>query len=379
MKIPHLAVAAALVLAAGCSSSEAGTNGRNGTGAPDATVRISAADGKVRPDQGVTVTVSGGTLTSVTGASGQFTADRTSWRTTWTLKPGASYTVTATARNPKGKVTAVTRTFRTVRAPHTLGIASVTPAAGEKVGVGMPIIVDFTGPVANRANVEKALEVRAAKGDEGAWSWISDRRVVYRTHKYWHPHQAISFTAHLAGVRAAKDTYGVRDVTRSFAIGASNVTVANAKTHYMTVNHDGTAKKFKISAGKGDRPDTITTNGIHLTREKDRVTTMTATCQGKPGCDNYKEEVHLAVRITWGGEYVHQSVNQYYYLGRQNASHGCVRTTPEGARYFFDISQLGDIVDVTGTTRRFADEPYADDWKFWTRSWRQWLAGSALR
>jgi hypothetical protein len=36
-------------------------------------------------------------------------------------------------------------------------------------------------------------------------------------------------------------------------------------------------------------------------------------------------------------------------------------------------------VDVTHTTRRFADEPYADDWKFWTRSWTQWLAGSALR
>jgi hypothetical protein len=36
-------------------------------------------------------------------------------------------------------------------------------------------------------------------------------------------------------------------------------------------------------------------------------------------------------------------------------------------------------VDVTGTTRGFADEPYADDWKFWTRSWPQWLAGGALR
>ena len=211
----------------------------------------------------------------------------------------------------------------------------------------------------------------------GRGSWVSDRRIVYRTHKYWHPHQAIGFTAHLAGVRAAKDTYGVRDVTRSFTVGASNVTVANAKTHYMTVNHDGTVKKFKISAGKGDRPDTITTNGIHLTREKDRVTTMTATCQGQPGCDNYKEEVHLAVRITWGGEYVHQSVGEY----RPRQAERQPRVRPHHARRcpLLLRHRPGDIVDVTGTTRRFADEPYAEDWKFWTRSWRQWLAGSALR
>jgi lipoprotein-anchoring transpeptidase ErfK/SrfK len=372
-------MAVVLALVAGCSSGQTGSPGRTGAAAADASVRISAHGKNVRPDQGVTVTASGGTLLAVTGAVGRFSADRTSWRTTWTLKPGNAYKVTATAKNTKGKVSTVSSTFRTERAPRTVGIASVTPAAGEKVGVGMPIIVDFTGPVADRANVEKALEVTSGKGDEGAWSWISDRRVVYRTRKYWHPHQKVAFTAHLTGVRAAKNTYGTRDLARSFTIGASNVTVANAKTHSMTVDHDGTVKRFKISTGAATRADTITTNGIHLTREKRPVVTMTATCtKGSPGCDYYQEPVELAVRITVGGEYVHKSVGEYSYLGRRNASHGCVRTSPAGARYFYDISQRGDIVDVTHTTRRFADEPYADDWKFWTRSWTRWLADSAL-
>lgn len=375
MKIKCLAVAVVLCGVAGCSSG--GDDGRAGAAAPDATVRISTHGNHVRPDQGVTVTVTGGTLETVTGAVGGFGADRTSWKTTWTLKPGTSYRVTATAKNPEGRVSTVTSTFRTARAPRTFGVADVTPAAGEKVGVGMPIIVDFTGPVADRASVQKALEIRARNGDEGAWSWQSDRRVVYRTRKYWQPHQAVTLVAHLAGVRAAKGTYGVRDVTRSFGIGASNVTVANARTHRMTVDHDGKKRRFPISTGKGDRPDTITTNGVHLTREKAQVVTMEATCKGKPGCDYYKEKVHLAVRITLGGEYVHQSVGEYAFLGRQNESHGCVRTSPNGARYFYAISQRGDIVDVTGTSRRFADEPYADDWTFWTRSWTQWLAGGA--
>jgi hypothetical protein len=46
----------------------------------------------------------------------------------------------------------------------------------------------------------------------------------------------------------------------------------------MTVDHDGTVKKFKISTGSGTTADTITTNGVHLTREKRPVVTMTATC-----------------------------------------------------------------------------------------------------
>ncbi|GLY88557.1 L,D-transpeptidase [Actinoallomurus iriomotensis] len=379
MKIRYPVVALALALAAGCTNGQAGSSGRTAADASAPTLRISASGQSVRPDQGVTVTVSGGTLETVTGAAGGFNAGRTSWRTTWALRPGHAYTVTATAKNAKGRVSTVTRAFRTQKAPRTIGIADVTPAAGETVGVGMPIIVDFTGPVANRANVERALEVTSAHRDTGAWSWISDRRVVYRTEKYWHPHQKVAFTAHLAGVRAARDTYGVRDVSRSFAIGASNITVADARSHSMTVDHDGTKKRFKVSMGAGTRPDTITTSGVHLTREKRRSVTMTATCpKGSSGCDYYKERVELAVRITLGGEYVHKSVGEYYYLGRQNASHGCVRTSPAGARYFYDISQRGDIVDVTHTTRPFANEPYADDWTFWTRSWSRWLAGSAL-
>ena len=46
-------------------------------------------------------------------------------------------------------------------------------------------------------------------------------------------------------------------------------------TQSMAVDHDGIVKRFKISMGAGTRPDTITTNGIHLTREKRPVMTMT--------------------------------------------------------------------------------------------------------
>jgi lipoprotein-anchoring transpeptidase ErfK/SrfK len=377
-------MAALLAGACACTSSEAGTNGENGTKAPDAQVRIMPAngDGKARPDQGITVAATGGKLDQVNAVQsgkpvpGGFNADHTQWKSTWTLKPGAAYSVNATAKNTRGKAASAASQFTAQKATDTFSISDVTPMPGEKVGVGMPIIVTFNRAIANREYVEKALEVKSDKGDVGAWHWMSDEQVVYRTQKYWQPHQNITFTAHMAGVRGLRGVYGTTDVTQSFKIGASNVTVANAKTHYMKVDHDGTVRKFPISTGMGTTREYTTTSGIHLTKEKAPMVHMVSPGR-KPGDPGYyAEDIPLAVRISDRGEYVHQSPGEYYALGHSNISHGCVRTSPTGARWFYNIAQRGDVVDVTGTDRKL--EP-GNGWTFWTQSWNTWLKGSALQ
>jgi len=380
-----LVMAALLAGACACQSSEAGTNGKNGTKAPETQVRILPAngDGKARPDQGITVAASGGKLDQVTAVqggkpvAGAFSADHTQWKSTWTLKPGASYQVNATAKSDKGKAVSASSQFTLQKATSTFAISDVTPMPGETVGVGMPIIVTFNRAIANRAFVEKALEVKSDKGDVGAWHWVSDQQVVYRTQKYWQPHQNISFTAHMAGVRGLRGVYGTTDVTKSFKIGASNITVANSKTHYMRVDHDGTVKKFPISMGMGSTQEYTTTSGVHLTKEKATMVHMVSPGR-KPGDPGYyAEDIPLAVRISDRGEYVHQSPGEYYALGHNNVSHGCVRTSPAGARWFYNIAQRGDVVDVVGTNRKLVNEQ-GNGWTFWTLSWSTWLKGSAL-
>lgn len=379
-----LVMAALLAGACACTSSEAGTNGKNGTKAPDAQVRILPANGnaKARPDQGITVAMTGGKLEQVNAAqggkpvAGAFNADHTQWKSTWTLRPGAAYSVNATAKDAKGKAVNATSQFTLQKATQTFGISDVTPMPGEKVGVGMPIIVTFDKAIANRAYVEKALEVKSDKNDVGAWHWTSDQQVVFRTQKYWQPHQNVTFTAHMAGVRGLRGVYGTTDVTKSFKIGASNVTVANAKTHYMKVDHDGVVKKFPISTGMGTTREYTTTSGIHLTKEKATMVHMVSPGRKKGDPGYYAEDIPLAVRISDRGEYVHQSPGEYYALGHNNVSHGCVRTSPTGARWFYNIAQRGDVVDVTGTDRKL--EP-GNGWTFWTQSWNTWLKGSALQ
>ncbi|MCW2860229.1 MAG: ErfK/YbiS/YcfS/YnhG family protein [Actinoallomurus sp.] len=378
-----LVMAVLLAGACACSNSEAGTNGKNGTNAPDAQVRITPVNGngKARPDQGITVAAAGGKLDQVTAAQGSkpvqgaFNADHTQWKSTWTLKPGAAYAVNATAKNDQGKASSATSRFTAQKATDTFSIIDVTPMPGEKVGVGMPLIVTFNRAIANRAYVEKALEVKSDKGDVGAWHWESDQRVVFRTQKYWQPHQDVTFTAHMAGVRGLRDVYGTTDVTKSFKIGASNITVANSKTHSMKVNHDGTVKKFPISMGMGGTQEYTTTSGIHLTKEKAPMVHMVSPGRKKGDPGYYAEDIPLAVRISDRGEYVHQSPGEYYALGHSNISHGCVRTSPTGARWFYNIAQRGDVVDVTGTDRKLEQ---GNGWTYWTLSWSKWLKGSAL-
>jgi lipoprotein-anchoring transpeptidase ErfK/SrfK len=368
---------------AACMSSEAGTNGKNGTKAPDVQVRISPANGTgaARPDQGITIAASGGKLDQVNVVQGDkpvegaFNADHTQWQTKWTLTPGAAYSATASAKNAEGKSGSASSKFTAQKATDTFSISDITPMPDETVGVGMPIIVTFNRAVANRAYVEKALEVKSDKGDVGAWHWTSDEQIVYRTQKYWEPHQTVTLTAHLAGVRGLRGVYGTKDTTQTMKIGASNITVANGKTHYMKVTHDGVSKRFPISMGKGTTQEYTTTSGIHLTKEKAPMVHMVSPNR-KPGDDGYyAEDIPLAVRISDRGEYIHLSPGEFYALGHNNVSHGCVRTSQTGARFFYNIAQRGDVVDVTGTDRKL--EP-GNGWTFWEQSWSQWLKGSAL-
>ncbi|MFC7590092.1 L,D-transpeptidase [Nonomuraea antimicrobica] len=265
-----------------------------------------------------------------------------------------------------------------------LGIADITPMGEntEKVGVGFPIIVTFDRDVKDKAAVEALLEVEPEKPVEGAWRWVSERKVIYRTKTYWQPNQKVLFSARLSGLPGNS---AAKDVSRRFAVGAKNISVVDTRKHTMKVYRNGKlAKKIPISAGKGGLVRNgvdvyLTTSGVHLTMGKKAVETMTSSWMGVTDPKDpryYKEEIPWAVRISDSGEYVHQSAGYYQYLGRSNQSHGCVRATPAGAKWFYTIAQRGDVVKITGTKRKLQ---WNNGWSYWQLNWTQWKQGSALK
>jgi Bacterial Ig domain len=97
-------------------------------------------------------------------------------------------------------------------------------------GVGMPVILTFSGPVTRKAAVEQALEVTTSKRVVGAWYWNGDQTLYFRPRAYWPQNTQVSVTGHFDGVQAARGEYGTADLTQDFRIGPSLIVILSART-----------------------------------------------------------------------------------------------------------------------------------------------------
>ncbi len=373
-----------MALAAACSGGGgSGPGSSGGDQAQEPVVAITPADGagKARPEQGVTVQATLGRLKTVKvqvkgeDVPGALSADQKSWRSSGNLRPNAAYTVEAVAEND-GKTTTKTSSFKTLKPTASFGLEYNIPSSGQTVGVGMPIVLNFTQPVKDRKAVESSLTVESEEANEGAWYWYTDKQLIFRTKKFWKAHQTVKVTGRLTGVKAAKGVYGTKDFAIKFKIGTSNISTVNTRTHRMVVKIDGRkVRDVGISAGKATERKYTTTNGIHVTMEKKNPEIMISPGikEGEPGY--YKEVVPYAVRISYSGEYVHSAPWSVGSQGSANVSHGCVNAPPEFAQWYYNQSKWGDIVTVTGTDRELE---FDNGYGYWQKSWKDWVLGSAF-
>jgi lipoprotein-anchoring transpeptidase ErfK/SrfK len=348
-------------------------------------VKITPAAGarRVRPDVPIRVEALEGRLVSVVvrahgrTVAGQVNSESTEWKSRWALTPGASYVVQATAGNSAGKTVTTMSKFRTLRPASTFTTSLdwlLAANQGQRYGVGLPIILNFSAPVVHKAAVEKALQVTAQRPVPGAWHWITDEQIVYRADGYWPPHQTVTLHAHLAGVRAAAGVYGTKNLTYRFKIGAARISNVNIATHHMTVRIDGKLKRsVGVSGGNESALVYTTPSGTALTMDKNRLVIMTNpnVKKGQPGW--YREPVPLAVRLTNSGIYLHETPGEEWCIGVANCSHGCVRQSPAEALWFYNTSQLADVVHIKGTDRKMA---FDDGWTFYQMKWKQWSKGA---
>jgi lipoprotein-anchoring transpeptidase ErfK/SrfK len=375
-----------VLLAASCGGSTRGSSGTHAEGsssgrshAPAENVRITITPttGRTdtRPERGITVKVLGGKISTVVAhaggerVTGTVNAAGTVWHSRWPLNVSRRYAVSATAIGPSG--TAITRhaSFRTFTPSRTV-TARIIEGYHQTYGVGMPIILYFSGPVTHRAAVERALEIRTSKPVVGSWYWDTPCNMApvclyFRPRHYWPTHTRVSFVAHLNGVQVAPGVYGQHTLTQSFSIGSKLTVLVNTAHHDMHVYRDGKLfAHWPISSG---RPGDDTPNGAYLTIEKANPVDMVG-----PG---YNIEVPFSVRFTWSGDYLHDA---YWSVGEQgftNVSHGCVNMSPADAETYYNMAVPGDPVTITGSPR---SGTWDNGWTMWFLSWKRWQRGSAL-
>jgi len=378
---------------AGCTSSSGSSSGggdkpaagggggeQSSPTAPAATLAVvpAANAAAVAPADPVKVTATGGTLTSVSVAGsggavkGALNPDKTVWTSTDKLGFGARYTVSAVATNADGQKTTTTSAFTTARATRTV-FPAVSPLNGMTVGVGMPIRVYFENPVTDRKAALARMKVTTSVPTVGAWRWFSATEVHWRPKTYWKSGTKVALDTDLRGVSLGAGTYGSVNADRhvAFTIGASHVSIADAKTHRMKVWINGKlTKDFPASLGK-EVPGRFTHNGVHVVTDKKASMTMDSTTFGLAlDAGGYRVPVKFATRISNGGEFVHSAPWSVAQQGKENVSHGCVNLSPANAQWFYGISRPGDVVQVTGTpvplTGKDTDIPD------WTIPWSQW-------
>ncbi|MFJ9022820.1 Ig-like domain-containing protein [Streptomyces sp. NPDC102259] len=366
--------------------------------APENVIRVTPDDGtkEVRPEEKLLVRVPGGRLESVkvvrsqdaqeTPVPGRIAADGLSWRPDDDrLGLAARYTVDAVALDGDGNRSARHTTFTTY-VPEERFIGYVTPENRATVGTGMIVSLEFNREIDDRAAVQRAVRVTAEPAVDIRPHWFGDTRLDFRPEEYWAPGTRVTVTLGLRDVEGAPGVYGLQDKSFSFTVGRSQVSLVDAAKHTMQVRRDDELlATVPITAGA---PKNTTYNGKMVVTEMLELTRMNGATVGFKKADGKGEydipDVPHAMRLTNSGTFLHGNYWADDVFGRVNVSHGCVglrdvkggaSDTPAG--WFFDRSLVGDVVEVVHSK----DKQVAPDNGLggWNLSWKEWIAGGALK
>ena len=387
-----LGVVPAAVLT-GCSSSAGASEGAGkastsaeAAAAKKPVVTVTPANGTKKAGFGspVEVTVADGTLSTVkvTGndgstLAGSFNDARTRWTSARNPYSGTEYTVRAKAQG----AAEVSASF-TTKAPGETFVGYFTPEADSTSGVGMPVSINFTEAVKDRAAVQKAITVTAEPAVEVVGHWFSDTRLDFRPEDYWAAGTKITLSLRLKDVEGADGIYGTQSKDVTFHIGRSQISTVDLAAKTMTVQRNGvTSATYPVTGGDSGH---TTWSGIMVISERFKQTRMESSTVGLGDEYDIKDVPH-AQRLTTSGTFVH---GNYWastsVFGHTNASHGCVGLhDAKGANdssvagyKFYKSSMLGDVVVVKNSGEETVDP--ANGLNGWNLSWADWKAGSAL-
>jgi lipoprotein-anchoring transpeptidase ErfK/SrfK len=384
----------AVPLAAGCAGTPgpaaSGKDGTSPSGTPtpvskvEITSNITSGTTDVTVNRLVKLNAAEGTFRTVKvrtlkgeKVAGGLNSARTSWLATGRLEPGKSYVVRAVAADSNGTA----KTYQAKFSTQDLSLdkqtfASVSPLAGQTVGVGMPVAVHFDIPVVNKKKFEEHMHVTSSAGQKGSFSWIDSQNVHYRPKTYWKPGSKITVNIDVNSVSAGNGVYGQESRKMSFNIGRSMVSKVNMQSHQLQAFRDGKlVKTIPITTGMAGF---TTRSGTKVILEKDRRHDMNSETIGLDpnGPNGYNlKGVEYAMRLTYSGEFLHAAPWSVGSQGVANVSHGCTGMSTSNAAWLYNNSMIGDPVQYTGSDKYMTlTNGYGD----WNESWSQWKAGSAL-
>lgn len=223
----------------------------------------------------------------------------------------------------------------TAAVPSTIAgnpVVSVSPADGAVVGVGHPVEVTFAEPVSDQRAAEQSIQISTPTDVSGTFDWVDASTVSWTPDDLWPAHSPVWVNA---------DGFATE-----FQAGAAVVGVADLSDHTFTVSMDDQVlREMPASMGK---PGFATPVGRFTALEKQREVVFDSRTIGIPlsSSEGYLIDGEYAVRVTWGGVYVHSAPWSVGSQGNANVSHGCINLSPDNAAWYFDMVSVGDPIIV---------------------------------
>jgi lipoprotein-anchoring transpeptidase ErfK/SrfK len=352
----------------------------------------------VDPLEPVSVTASSGTLTSVRMVNdagkpitGVLTPDHLVWHPVDPLGYGRTYTLTAESRGAGGVPATQTSEFSTLTPPNQTKVSFTNPSEeplqdGATYGVGTVVVAHFDEQIADRAAAERRLTVTTQPPVSGAWHWVDDQTAHWRPEHYFAPQTTVTAEAKIYGISLGNGLFGQEDTKISFKIGDAHVSIADDNTKQVTVFDNGRlVRTMPTSMGMGGTQEidgrTLsfwTPPGIYTVLDKGNPVVMDSSTFGLPKNSRlgYRETINYATRISTDGIYMHELDSTVWAQGNTDTSHGCLNLNADNAKWFYDFSVPGDVVEIRNTGGPPLQLSQGGDW---TVPWDQWRSGSAVR
>lgn len=326
-----------------------------------------------------------------TSVQGVMTPDNLVWKPTVPLGYGRTYTLTVTSRGTNGVAAKQVSTFTTLRPSNQTKVSFTTTAEaplrdGGTYGVGTVIVAHFDEQIADRAAAERRLAVTTAPKVQGSWFWVDGQNAHWRPERYYAPGTQITAEAQIYGIALGDGLFGQDDTKVAFRIGDAHVSIADDATKQVSVFDNGAlVRTMPTSMGMGGTEDVggrkislWTPPGVYTVLDKGNPVVMDSSTFGLPKNSRlgYRETINYATKISTDGIYLHELDATVWAQGHRDTSHGCLNLNADNAKWFYDFSVPGDVVEV----RNSGGPPLALEQNGdWTLSWDQWREGSALK